>query len=512
MISIGAAVAAGISQGKSTTLGFDTRWSVYSDFRNDKEKRDFIVCGASAGIAAAFNAPVGGVLFTYEESASFWSKNLTWRAFFTAMVATYIIDFLLNVAGQAAERGKLTMSSTFNFSYENVWEILLFILLGALGGGFGALFVQLNKVLTRLRIRYVNPSNVRRLLDVVVLKTVVSVATFFVPYFLGTCADPPNPLPAGFEPITFYCSGGQYNDIASFWFMPTEEAIRQLYHFPTAISILHIGVFFLVYTLLMCCTAGASVPAGIFIPTLLSGAALGRFVGETANYLLPATMQVDAGTYALVGSAAMLAGTMRMTISIAVILLECTGSYQYGLPIMVTVIAARLFGNLFSPGIYDMAIELRKWPMLEDHVPKKIADELRVSDVMTTDLLVLKEVEKVGRVFDTLRHTEFSGFPVIYSEEMMRSNPRLGNLAGYIQRKHLSVLLARRAFHAALPTQLVLLSDAAAAGVTYPMPPVFSAAGGAPSGGGGGGGGGTSTTATAATTPFLPSSVRTLFC
>lgn len=70
MVHTGACVAALLGQGGSTRCGLTWKWLRF--FKNDRDQRDLIICGSAAGMAAAFRAPVGGVLFALEEMASWF--------------------------------------------------------------------------------------------------------------------------------------------------------------------------------------------------------------------------------------------------------------------------------------------------------------------------------------------------------------------------------------------------------------------------------------------------------
>ena len=65
-------------------------------FRNDKNKRHLIAAGTSAGVSAAFGAPIGGALFAYEISKpnTFWKFSVVWKVFFSCAIAVFTLAML----------------------------------------------------------------------------------------------------------------------------------------------------------------------------------------------------------------------------------------------------------------------------------------------------------------------------------------------------------------------------------------------------------------------------------
>ncbi|CAF4314585.1 unnamed protein product, partial [Adineta steineri] len=188
MIHSGSIIAGGISQGKSSTLKFD--FHIFKHFRTDKHKRDFVSAGAAAGVAAAFGAPVGGVLFALEEGASFFNQQLTWFIFFASMVST----FTLNVVMSAIDGhfGDLSSPGLINFGlFKDVpymwFELPIFILMGVMGGVFGALFNELNLRLTKFRHHYINRHWVLIIEVLLVAATTVVIAFVLIFTTMNEC-------------------------------------------------------------------------------------------------------------------------------------------------------------------------------------------------------------------------------------------------------------------------------------------------------------------------------------
>ncbi|KAM8825447.1 H(+)/Cl(-) exchange transporter 7 isoform 1-T1 [Synchiropus picturatus] len=447
MIHSGAVVAAGVSQGRSTTLKKDLK--IFEYFRRDTEKRDFVSAGAAAGVSAAFGAPVGGVLFSLEEGASFWNQMLTWRIFFASMVSTFTLNFFLSI--YHSNPGDLSNPGLINFGRfdsdsvtYNLYEIPLFIAMGAIGGLLGALFNVLNYWLTIFRIRYVHRPCLQ-VMEAMLVAAVTATVSFTMIYFSNDC-QPLGPDHTEEYPLQLFCADGEYNSMATAFFNTPERSVRSLFHNqPGTYNPLTLGLFTITYFFLACWTYGLAVSAGVFIPSLLIGAAWGRLCGILlASTTSGGSVWADPGKYALIGAAAQLGGIVRMTLSLTVIMVEATGNVTYGLPIMLVLMTAKIVGDYFVEGLYDIHIKLQSVPFLHWEAPAT-SHWLTAREVMSSPVTCLRKIEKVGHIVEILSNTSsnHNGFPVVVQIPGSDKPPKL---CGLILRSQLIVLLKHKVF------------------------------------------------------------------
>ena len=140
-------VASGLSLGKegpfvhiATCVG-NIACRLFTKYdHNDGKRREVLSAAAAAGVAVAFGAPIGGVLFSLEEVAYFFPAKTLFRTFFCCIVAALTLKFL-NPYGN----GKIVM---FEVRYHRDWEfieLVAFIAVGILGGATGAVFIKASR-------------------------------------------------------------------------------------------------------------------------------------------------------------------------------------------------------------------------------------------------------------------------------------------------------------------------------------------------------------------------------
>lgn len=144
--------------------------------------------------------------------------------------------------------------------------------------------------------------------------------------------------------------------------------------------------------------------------------------------------------YALIGAAAQLGGSMRMIISLTVILMETTGNISFALPLILTFVCAKWSGDLFNEGIYDTQIAVSKVPMLGWRV-KRPYRCLKAANIMAQSPICIRLKDKVANVVDLLKTYPHNGFPVV---DHIDENGNPGHFCGLILRSQLIVIIMQR--------------------------------------------------------------------
>ncbi|KAH8424713.1 chloride channel protein [Aspergillus melleus] len=389
---------------------------------NEARKREVLSAAAAAGVSVAFGAPIGGVLFSLEQLSYYFPDKTMWQSFVCAMVAAVTLQAI-----NPFRTGNIVL---YEVTYTRGWhrfEMIPFIILGIVGGIYGAFLIRLNLKVAKWRRTRGWSYPVIEVFAIALLTALINFPNLFmraqnselVHYLFAECG-----------------SGNSIDDL--FGLCKTGAASVSTITLLLMAAIL--GFF------LASLTFGLDIPAGIILPSVAIGALYGRAMGTAFKMWQEAYPEaflfgrcepdvpcVTPGIYAIVGAASALGGATRMTVSIVVIMFELTGALTYVIPIMIAVMLSKWCGDIFGKrGIYESWIHLNEYPFI-DHRDDTAPPDVPAHRVMTV-VDDLTAIVAVGHTIDTLRNlldtTSYRGFPVVTDT----SNPIL---LGFISRSEL---------------------------------------------------------------------------
>ncbi|MEP6669557.1 MAG: ClcB-like voltage-gated chloride channel protein [Chthoniobacter sp.] len=252
--------------------------------------RLLVACGAAAGIASAYNAPIGGALFVAEIILQSLAMESFGPLVFSSVVSTLTVRQLL---------GEQPLYEIASVRLGSNWEILPLLLLGLLAGLAAPWFLRLLRASERLFTKLALPVYLRLGLG----GLIVGALAIWQPEVCGN----------GYSVVNHILHG---------------ELLWQ--------ALLFILVFKLIAT---AATFGSGAVGGVFTPTLFVGACVGQLVAHAVQSIWPGA-PLNPQAFTVVGMGAFLAATTHAPIMAIIMLFELTLDYQLILPLMLACVVA----------------------------------------------------------------------------------------------------------------------------------------------------------------------------
>ncbi|WP_345830729.1 H(+)/Cl(-) exchange transporter ClcA (plasmid) [Pantoea sp. BRR-3P] len=272
--------------------------------RAAESRHTLLATGAAAGLSAAFNAPLAGILFILEEMRpQFRYSLISIKAVFVGVIVSSIVFRLCNGNEPIINIGQLRDAPT-----NTLW---LYLILGMLFGGCGVAF---NRLIFAAQDQFQRWHKGR------VTPWVIGGSLL-----AGTCGVIgmvlPQAVQGGISLIPDFTSGNVSAQALFFLF-----ALR---------------------TLITICCFSSGAPGGIFAPMLTLGTLLGTCYGQLCMQWFPG-LQLEPATFAVAGMGALFAASVRAPLTGIVLVLEMTNNYQLILPMIITCLGATLAAQFFG--------------------------------------------------------------------------------------------------------------------------------------------------------------------
>jgi len=356
---------------------------------SDERIKNLVACGAAAGIAATFNAPIAGVVFAIEVLLSELQVAVFGNVVISAVAASIVSQIFLG-ARPAFEIPSYVMHSS--------WEILLYVILGLLAALVGILFIRM---LYYTEDRF-DQLNIPQWLKPAVGSLLLGILAFCYPY-VGTISYISEGNMSLALPIT-----ENYPHIFGSGFLFLEEVLQGRAPFLLLFMLIFLKPLATSFTL------GSGNSGGVFAPSLFTGAMLGGSFGYLAMHLFP-NLTIEIGAYALVGMAAVFSAAARAPLTAMLIVFEMSNDYRLILPLMVAGMVASTFAQWLHPdSIYSLKLTKRgiRFKQGQD---MDIMQTVQVEEVMNKTPITVQNEQSVADLFASFQKTHLGGFPVLNS-------------------------------------------------------------------------------------------------
>ena len=342
-----------------------------------------VACGAGAGIATTFNAPIGGLMFA-QEIVLLGQTEL-------GNLSLLVISASVGVIVSRATLGNLAVLPVQQFIMKSYWEFPSYALLGLMTGIVAALYIRFFNATANFFERM----RVPRVAKIVI--GMFAVGIIAIP-LRGNLSD-------GYPTIDKALNG--------------------------QLSPQMMGLLFLAKFVASSISLGCGAPGGVFGPVFFIGAMGGGSARVLVSFLMPRVTGVR-GSYALVGLGAFLAGTTHAPLTAIFLLTEMTGSYDVTLPALVSSILALVVARAIEPESLDTYALARRGISLDIDKDRLALARIKTKEVMNSQPAKVQAEDQLQEIFAMAEKSGREILPVVNSA---------GGLLGVIAARNLVGLL-----------------------------------------------------------------------
>ncbi|WP_286928041.1 chloride channel protein [Flavobacterium sp. UBA4197] len=350
-----------------------------------KDRTLLLACGVAAGIAAAFNAPIAGVLFAIEVILA----DMSVTAFIPIMISAATGALVTNVL--LKEDILLSFHQQLSFDYHN---IPYYIIIGIFAGLVSVYHARTFRKVEHFFDRYKNKTYKKAIVGA----SALAILIFFFPTLFGE----------GYESIKALSNGNPEKLLENTLLNPFKDNEWVL--------VLFVGATMMIKVFATGLTLGSGGNGGNFAPSLFVGSYLGFFVAKLFN-LIGLSHNLPISNFTIVGMAGVLSGLFHAPLTAIFLIAEITGGYALMVPLLI--VSSISFAITKKMEIHSMDIKnlADKGQVFTSDKDKNILSSIELSKHIRNDFRTITAHAKLEDVIELLSTTKQTIFPVLNENE-----------------------------------------------------------------------------------------------